>query len=141
MRFLALGDSLLQENGKDTYPQKGWIQMLPFFLAVPSEDTILDFAKNGRSTKSFLDEGLFASALQAAQAGDIAFVSFGHNDEKKEDPLRYTAPYGDYQKNLAFMAKALGDKGVSVIFVTSMSRLHYDRKGQLLRTQDRKSVV
>src|SRR5574344_136978 len=134
MRFLALGDSLLQENGPDTYPQKGWIQMLPLFLTAPSQNAILDFAKNGRSTKSFQDEGLFAQALEAALPGDVAFISFGHNDEKKEAPLRYTAPFGAYQKNLALMAKTLQEHGVSPIFVTSMSRLHYDEKGTLLRT-------
>jgi lysophospholipase L1-like esterase len=133
MNIICCGDSLMQENDFSTYPQEGWPQELHYFLQNPLI-RVLDFALNGRSTKSFIDEGRFAQALEAAQKGDVAFLSFGHNDEKKEDPARYSEPYGRYQANLTFMEKSFAAKGCSTVFITSMTRLKYDEKGVLLHT-------
>ncbi len=134
MNLIFLGDSLMQPNGMDTYPQKGWPQMLDPYLADPEETKVLDFALNGRSTKSFLDEGRFKEALDAAKDGDVCFISFGHNDEKIEDPKRYTTPYGTYIENLAYMESEMKKKGVRSIFLTSVTRLKYDENGLLLHT-------
>ena len=126
MKFIFLGDSLMQPNGEDTYPQTGWPQALPEFLKKDSTVVIKDFALNGRSTKSFMEEGRFKEALDAAEEGDICFISFGHNDEKIEDPTRYTTPYGTYTDNLTFMENEMRKKGVKTIFLTSVMRLKYD---------------
>jgi lysophospholipase L1-like esterase len=133
MKIITLGDSLMQENGPETYPQEGWPQELHYFLQNPLI-SVLDLGLNGRSTKSFIDEGHFADALKRAEPGDVVFLSFGHNDEKKEDPTRYTDPYGAYQSYLALMNGRFQEKGCLVFFITSMSRLHYDDKGVLLHT-------
>lgn len=50
---------------------------------------IRSYAKNGRSTKSFLDEGRFEPVKQAMKPGDFLFIQFGHNDEKA-DEVRHT---------------------------------------------------
>ena len=132
-RLLFLGDSLMQENGPDTYPQTGWPQALKEFLRDP-DTPILDFAKNGRSTKSFEDEGLLAIALDAARPGDIAFIGFGHNDEK-DDPSRHADARTDYLRNIDRFRKALLEKGVKeVIVLTPIARLRYGEGGELLRT-------
>jgi lysophospholipase L1-like esterase len=133
MNFIFLGDSLMQPNGEDTYPQTGWPQALPEFLKKDSGVVIQDYALNGRSTKSFLDEGRFAQALEIAKPGDVCFISFGHNDEKSEDPTRYTTPYGTYMENLIFMENEMRKKGVKTIFLTSVTRLKYV-DGQLQHT-------
>lgn len=132
MKLICLGDSLMQENFNDTFPQTGWPQALPPYLKKDIE--IHNFAKNGRSTKSFLDEKRFDEALKVASEGDVCFISFGHNDEKIEDPTRYTKPYGAYQKNLAFMIDKMKEKGVRCILFTSVSRLKFDEDGILLHT-------
>ncbi len=132
-RLLFLGDSLMQENGPDTYPQTGWPQALKEFLRDP-DIPILDFAKNGRSTKSFEDEGFLAQALDEARPGDIAFIGFGHNDEK-DDPARHADARTDYLQNLDRFRKALLDKGaIDVIYLTPIARLRYGEGGELLRT-------
>jgi lysophospholipase L1-like esterase len=133
MKIICLGDSLMQENGPETHPQEGWPQELHYFLQNPLIP-VLDLALNGRSTKSFIDEGHLDEALEKAQEGDVVFISFGHNDEKKEDPKRYTDPYGGYQSNLALMNGKFQEKGCKAFFFTSMTRLHYDEKGVLLHT-------
>lgn len=132
MKLICLGDSLMQENLEDTYPQTGWPQALPPYLK--SDVSVKDYARNGRSTKSFLDEGRFLEALDEAEPGDVCLISFGHNDEKKEDPLRYTDPYGAYQENLAYMISKMAEKGVKSILLTSVSRLKFDEEGNLRRT-------
>lgn len=134
MKLIFLGDSLMQPNGQDTYPQTGWPQKISLFLKKPSDVEIADFALNGRSTKSFIDEGRFDEAYKVADEGDICFISFGHNDEKSQDPTRYTLPYGEYQKNLTYMYKKMKEKGVESIFITSVSRLKYDENNVLLHT-------
>ena len=51
-----LGDSTCQTNLADTYPQTGWGQIFHEFLNDKCE--VINLAKNGRSTKSFIEEGL-----------------------------------------------------------------------------------
>jgi lysophospholipase L1-like esterase len=134
MNLIFLGDSLMQPNDFSTFPQEGWPQELHYFLKDPVDDHILDFALNGRSTKSFIDEGRFGQAVEASKKGDIAIISFGHNDEKKQDKKRFTDPFGEYQKNLAFMVRDFAARGCSSIFVTSMTRLKYDEQGVLIHS-------
>ena len=52
-----IGDSIMQTNKYNTYPQTGWGQVLYLFA---NEDVkIINLAKNGTSTKSFIDQGRF----------------------------------------------------------------------------------
>lgn len=74
------GDSTVQYNSILTYPQTGIGQV--FHLFVKPEVRIENHAKNGRSTKSFLDEGRFTVMLDRMGEGDFLFIQFGHNDEK-----------------------------------------------------------
>ncbi len=122
MRILCLGDSIMQYNDCTTYPQTGWVQELARFF--PTETNFLHFAKNGRSSKSFIDEGRFEDVKKAARTGDFALIQFGHNDEKKQDPARYTSPDegGEYRKNLAFFVRELQALGVKPIILTPMTR-------------------
>lgn len=122
MRILCLGDSIMQYNDCTTYPQTGWVQELARFF--PAGTEFLNFAKNGRSTKSFIDEGRFDKAKKIARTGDYALIQFGHNDEKKQDPARYTSPDegGEYRKNLARFVRELQALGVKPIILTPMAR-------------------
>ena len=66
-------------------PERGWGMMLPGFF---SEDVQIDnHAVNGRSTKSFIDEGRWDKVLSKIKKGDYVFIQFGHNDSK-QDSLR-----------------------------------------------------
>ena len=42
-------------------------------------------AKNGRSTKSFIQEGRLARLASQFQPNDFLFVQFGHNDQKIQE--------------------------------------------------------
>ena len=128
-RIITLGDSTMQFNNHIKFPQTGWPQALTRFVNVP----IINFAKNGRSTKSFIDQGLFDKALAEIKKDDLVLIEFGHNDLKKEDPLRYTEAYGSYQDNLKFMALAAKSKGADVLLLTSITERKF-KDGILINT-------
>ena len=126
MRILCLGDSIMQYNDYTTFPQTGWVQILTRFF--PDTTEWLDFARNGRSTKSFIDEGRFLRVMSEARKGDFALIQFGHNDEKIADPTRYTTPEkgGVFRKNLAYFVRELRSKGVLPILLTPMARRMFE---------------
>ena len=60
--------------------ERGWGMMLCNYF---SDDVVVDnHAKNGRSSKSFIDEGRWDKVLEKITPGDYVFIQFGHNDEK-----------------------------------------------------------
>lgn len=134
MRILFLGDSIMQYNDCTTYPQFGWAQMFTRFL---TPDTVtLNFAKNGRSTKSFIDEGRFDDVLAKAKDGDFAILSFAHNDEHTHNPVQYTdsGEGGTFRKNLEYMVNSLRGKGVLPLLMTPVARRSFDEKGKAVNT-------
>lgn len=124
MKIVTLGDSLMQFNNHLKYPQTGWPQALERFLKPGVE--VLNFAVNGRSTKSFIEQGRFQNALEKIIAGDLVLIQFGHNDLKISDPLRYTSAYGTYQENLKFMAEEVIKKGAYPILLTSVTERKFE---------------
>lgn len=115
-----IGDSTMQYNNYNTYPQTGWGQVLHLFA---HEDIrIYDYAKNGRSTKSFIDEGRFDLVLSKLEPGDFVICQFGHNDEKQEDPLRFTTPNDTYVKNLEYFYTEVKKRDCGFVLATSISR-------------------
>lgn len=130
MKIITLGDSTLQFNNYLKYPQTGWPQALTRFLKY--DVIIKNFAKNGRSTKSFLDEGRLDEALQYMEKGDLVLIQFGHND-LKDDPLRHTDPYGSYQANLKKMVIESKKRGCDVILLTSIAERVF-KDGKVVNT-------
>lgn len=121
-----IGDSTVQLNKIDTYPQTGMSQVLHLYLA----DGIFvePHGKNGRSTKSFIDEGRFASVQEQMGEGDYLLIQFGHNDEKA-DPARHTDPFGSYQENLRFFIGEARKKGTLPVLITPIARRLFDENG------------
>lgn len=86
-----VGDSTMADKPNPSEnPERGWGQMLPALL--PDSVEVRNHARNGRSTRSFIDQGLWAAALAEIRPGDVVFIQFGHNDEKEADSSRYTVP-------------------------------------------------
>ena len=132
MKIVTLGDSLMQYNGADTFPQEGWPQELPNYLkeGIP----VHHYAKNGASTKSIETLGFYERALADTEEGDVVLLCFGHNDEKKEDPARYCPAFGSYKENLVRFASSFQKKGATVVMFTSIERLKFDEQGKLKKT-------
>ena len=121
------GDSTVQYNNFTTYPQTGLGQVLGLFLR--SDVMISNHAKNGRSTKSFIDQSRLVPIYNDITAGDFLFIQFGHNDEKINDPDRYTRPFVEYKENLVKMINLARNKGAYPVLITPLVRRLYDGKG------------
>ena len=120
MKIFMMGDSTMKYNNILTYPQTGWGQVVELF--VNEGVRVIDYAENGRSTKSFIAEGRFQRILDEMDKGDFVICQFGHNDEKKQDPSRYTDPNGSYVENLSYFYKEVLKKKCGFVLATSISR-------------------
>ncbi len=125
-----IGDSTVARNTIHSYPQTGMSQGLTRY--VKTSVRIISYAKNGRSTKSFLDEGRFEPVKAAMAPGDFLFIQFGHNDEKIADPNRYTAPEGAYRENLRLFVEAARAAGAYPLLITPIARRLFDEAGNFL---------
>jgi lysophospholipase L1-like esterase len=123
-------DSTVQTNNYSTYPATGIGQAFHLFLQ--EGYTVENHSKNGRSTKSFIDEGRLEPIKEKIQAGDFLFIQFGHNDEKVDDPARYTQPFGTFLENLKIFIQTATDKGAYPLLITPLERRCFDANGQLL---------
>ncbi len=128
-RIFWIGDSTVQTNHFTTYPQTGIGQT--FSLFVNDSVEIKNYARNGRSTKSFIDEGRFKIVERTLGKGDFLFIQFGHNDEKKTDPARFTEPFGEFQKNLAYFIDTARKKEAYPVLITPLYRRHFDENNKL----------
>ena len=124
MDIYMMGDSTMKFNNYYSYPQCGWGQGLELF--VKEDIRIYNYAENGRSTKSFIDEGRFDKILSRIKPGDYVICSFGHNDEKEYDKLRYTRPFYEYQDKLQYFAKEVEKKKANIVFATSITRHQFE---------------
>ncbi|MEU0842081.1 rhamnogalacturonan acetylesterase [Streptomyces sp. NPDC005962] len=125
--YLA-GDSTAAPKSPTAAPETGWGMALPFFLA-DGRFTVANHAVNGRSSKSFYDEGRLAPILAALRPGDLLLVQFGHNDEKTEDPARGTDPRTTYPEYLRRYLDGARERGARPVLLTSVERRKFDAAG------------
>ncbi|MFB8088765.1 rhamnogalacturonan acetylesterase [Streptomyces sp. NPDC055992] len=121
------GDSTAAQKYADAAPETGWGMALPFFLGPGL--TVANHAMNGRSSKSFIDEGLLAALLPGVRAGDLLLIQFGHNDEKTEDPARGTDPYTTYQDCLRQYTAAARARRARPVLITPVERRRFADDG------------
>ena len=78
--IFMIGDSTMSNKSLvGGNPERGWGHVLPGFF---SENIRVDnHAMNGRSSKSFIDEGRWDKVLSLIKKGDYVFIQFGHNDK------------------------------------------------------------
>ena len=123
------GDSTVAKNTIETWPQTGIGQEFERFLIAGVR--VENYALNGRSTKSFMDEGHLDAIAANIGAGDFLFIQFGHNDEKPEDPTRYADPEVGFPENLGKFVAVAREKGATPVIITPVTR--FDRNGPNMR--------
>jgi len=130
--YLA-GDSTMADKPLfPANPERGWGQLLPMYF----QDTVRveNHAVNGRSSKSFIDENRWAAVTNRLKAGDYVIIQFGHNDEKQNDPKRYTEPFGNFKTNLARFVSEARAHGATPILATPVARRKFNADGKLVDT-------
>ncbi len=127
-----IGDSTMANKPLEDNPERGWGQLFPEYF---DEMVIIsNHAVNGRSTKSFIDEGRWQVVLDSLQAGDFVFIQFGHNDEKEHDSTRYAAPFGAYKENLARFVTEARSVHAQPLVLTPVVRRRFDMNGHFYDT-------
>ena len=76
-----IGDSTVNNSNKT---QLGWGKPIGNMFD-PSKAVVQNKARGGRSSRSFLTEGLWADVLKQIQPGDFVLMQFGHNDGGKPE--------------------------------------------------------
>ena len=123
-----MGDSTMAEKDlPKAGEERGWGMMFQNFL--DSGVKVINYAQNGRSTKSFIDLGLWGKVYDAIEPGDYVFIQFGHNDSKENDPARYAAAWGAYQDNLRLFVDKTREKGGIPVLLTPVARRWFKENG------------
>jgi lysophospholipase L1-like esterase len=130
-RIWLIGDSTMSQKEVSAFPETGW--GMPFSGFFDSSVTIENRAKNGRSTKSFMAEGLWEPVVKDLAEGDHVFIQFGHNDEGKEKVGRYTTP-DEYGLNLTKYIQDAKSKKAIPVLLTPVSRRYFDSAGNIRET-------
>ncbi|MGB3852224.1 MAG: rhamnogalacturonan acetylesterase [Tunicatimonas sp.] len=124
-----IGGSTTSEYPPERYPRMGWGQAMPRFFT--SEVRFSNQAAEGRSTKSFRDEGRWQVILDSLQPGDYVFIQFGHNDQKEHRPKLYTKPFTTFADNLRRYVEEIRSKQATPVLVTSIHRRRFDKIGRV----------
>jgi lysophospholipase L1-like esterase len=119
-RILIASDSTAANYGPSAYPQMGWGMVLTCSLDPGVE--VVNLARGGRSTKTFIEEGLWDGLLAKLQPGDTVLIQFGHNDADTKKIVRFTDPKGAYTDNLTRFVADVRAKGGRPVLMTPIAK-------------------
>lgn len=132
MKIFLAGDSTMAIKEPKNFPETGW--GMPFVHFWDSSVTVVNLAKNGRSTRSFMQEGLWKSITEQAGEGDYILIQFGHNDEV---PTKKTATTEkEFENNLLQYVQESRNKKSIPILLTPVARRKFDTTGRIVGTHD-----
>src|SRR5437763_15869994 len=123
VRIVLAGDSTTAVNS-------GWG---PGFIKCLTPDVeCINMARGGRSSKSFIAEGLWKKCLELKP--DYILIQFGHNDQPGHGAARETDPETTYRQ---FMNQYVDDAraaGIKPVLITSLSRRQWGPDGKIHST-------
>ena len=103
--------------------ERGWAMMLQACF----DSTYIrvdNHAVNGRSSKSFIDEGRWDKVLSLIKPGDYVIIQFGHNDEKPQ-AARHTDPGSTFDYNLAKYVRETRERGGIPVLMNPVVRRNF----------------
>lgn len=126
LRLAIIGDSTVCEYPLE-HACRGWGQYIQGYF----EDTVqvINLAKSGKSTKTFINEGLWGKTLEARP--NIMLIQFGHNDSHAPDRPESTDADTDFHDYLRKYIDEARAAGVTPILVTPVQRRTYGSNGKL----------
>lgn len=125
--FIA-GDSTAAEKRVERRPETGWAEHLQSYFDT-DDVRVVNLARNGRSTRTFIEEGRWASLLEEVRTGDVVVIQFGHNDQSESKPDRYTPPDA-FQANLRRFVADVRERDATPVLMTPVVRRRFDDAGQ-----------
>lgn len=127
LRIVLVGDSTMCEYDRKL-PDRGWGMYLADAFR-PGSVKVFNHAKPGRSTKTFINEGLWKKALE--DKPDYVFIQFGHNDSHERHLPESTDSETDYREYLVRYINESRAAGATPILVTPMVRRTFKPDGKL----------
>ena len=125
--IFVIGDSTAAKKDLSTgSPERGWAMALQSYF----DSTYIrvdNHAVNGRSSKSFIDEGRWDKVLSLINPGDYVIIQFGHNDEKPQIE-RHTDPGSTFDYNLAKFVRETREKGGIPVIMNPVVRRNFATK-------------
>lgn len=118
------------EQIPDRDPETGWGEELqPLFL----DDRLLvrNYAKRGRSSRTFLSEGFWAALIANVRAGDWVIVQFGHNDGSIDEEQ---TPPSEYRANFTRFVSDIRGRGALPLLATPVVVRRFGGDGALRDT-------
>lgn len=135
-RLFTIGDSTMSYNNKPYDPAYdrgyGWGDALKRVFDTTHLE-VRNCARSGRSSKSFIDEGLWDKVLAQLEPGDWLLIQFGGNDQKT-DPKRHTDAETSFRDNFRRFIREAREKGAEPLLATSVVRRRFDKEGKLIDT-------
>lgn len=132
-----VGDSTMSDKRISSYPETGW--GMPFQYYLNDEIEVENHARNGRSTRTFIEEGRWETIKETLKEGDFVLVQFGHNDEVPTKS-RYTPPE-EYQKFLRQYIEETRMVGAHPILLTPITRRQFNDEGKVKETHEQYSAL
>lgn len=132
--FMPVGTKILLIVGDSTvcqYPdeeaRRGWGQFIQSYFKTDLK--VVNQARSGRSTKTFLNQGLWEKALNIKP--DYVLIQFGHNDSHDPGKPESTNAATDFLENLRKYINDSRKGGAVPVLITPMYRRKFDAQGQL----------
>lgn len=132
IKVWLIGDSTMSIKETKAYPETGW--GMPFAYFFDSTVAVDNRAKNGRSTQSFIDEGLWKPVADNLSEGDYLFIQFGHNDEVPTKKVYTTEAL--FKNNLVRYVNESRAKKAIPVLITPAARRKFDSTGHIVGTHE-----
>jgi lysophospholipase L1-like esterase len=126
IKIVTVGDSTMA-NYAANVPDRGWGQFIGENFN--STVTVVNLARNGRSTKTFINEGLWKRALE--EKPDYVLIQFGHNDSHAAAQPESTNAATDFRQYLRQYVDEARAIGAVPVLITPVQRRTYDAAGKL----------
>lgn len=126
IRIVLAGDSTVCEFQPPDW-RRGWGQYIGEYFLDTVE--IANHARSGRSTKTFLSEGLWERALEDKPL--FILIQFGHNDNHAPEKPESTAADKEYTENLRYFVDRARAIGATPILITPMHRRKFTPDGRM----------
>ncbi|PBQ31341.1 GntR family transcriptional regulator [Sphingobacteriaceae bacterium] len=137
IKVYLIGDSTCAIKEPNKYPETGW--GMPFVYFFDSSIVVDNRAKNGRSTRTFIEEKLWQPVVENLKEGDYVFIQFGHNDEVKTKKSYTTEE--EFKKNLVRYITESKNKKALPILITPVARRKFDSVGVFVKTHEVYSAI
>ena len=118
-----MGDSTMADKDiSGLNPERGWGMVFENFL--DGRVRVINYAKNGRSCKTAIAEGIWDRVKANIRPGDYLFIEFGHNDQKPKGK-GYAPAWTEWQDYLRLFIDTARELGATPVLLTPVARRHF----------------